>query len=188
MSEEKEKGSNSETAQNAILNPWGDDLVADDDYVRLCEEFGIKMIQEMDLPYSLYEKNRFLRRKIIYGHRDFQLILRAIQEQKPWAVMSGIKPSGFFHLGTMITASEIVEFQKMGGFVYYAIADIESYADNGITYEESYHSAVDNLADILTLGLNPDRAFIWCQSQEPIVKDMPFTAGRFVTNNMMKSI
>ncbi|UYP46727.1 Tryptophan--tRNA ligase [Candidatus Lokiarchaeum ossiferum] len=188
MSKEENELPPSETPQEPAFNPWGDDLVSDEDYVRLCEEFGIKMIQEMEIPYSLYEKNRFLRRKIIYGHRDFQLILRAIQDQKPWAVMSGIKPSGHFHLGTMTTASEIVEFQKMGGFVYYAIADIESFADNGMTYDESYHNAIDNLADILTLGLDPDRAYIWRQSQEPIVKDMPFTAGRYVTNNMMKAI
>lgn len=51
---------------------------------------------------------------MIYGHRDFNQIVNAIQHQKPWAVMSGIKPSGHFHLGTLTTASEIVEFQKMG--------------------------------------------------------------------------
>jgi tryptophanyl-tRNA synthetase len=177
-----------QSTNGPAMNPWGDDLISEDDYVRLSEEFGIKLIQDLDVPYSLYEKNRFLRRKIIYGHRDFQMIMRAIREEKPWAVMSGIKPSGHFHLGTLTTASEIVEFQKMGGFVYYAIADIESFADNGMTYATAFKNAVDNLADILTLGLDPERAYIWLQSHEPIVKDMPFQAGRHVTNNMMKAI
>ncbi len=192
MSNENENIDSGETIQGEsktpIVNPWGDDLVSDEDYIRLCEEFGIKLIQDLDIPYSLFEKNRFLRRKIIYGHRDFQLIVKAVQEGKEWVVMSGIKPSGHFHLGTMTTASEIVEFQKMGGFVYYAIADIESYVDNGMSYEESHKNAIDNLADILTLGLDPKRAYIWLQSKEPMVNTMPYRAGRHVTNNMMKAI
>lgn len=170
------------------FDPWGQGLFSEEDYERLTKEFGIELIQEIDIPYSMFEKNRFLRRKIIYGHRDFSIIVRALQQGKPWAVMSGIKPSGHFHLGTLTTASEIVEFQKMGGKVYYGIADIESYADNGMRYEETFEYAVDNLADILTLGLDPDNAYIWLQSREPRVKDMPFTAGRFVTSNMMRAI
>ena len=169
------------------LNPWGDDLVADEDYVRLCEEFGIKLVQELEIPYSAFEKNRFLRRKIIYGHRDLEMILKAIREEKSWAILSGIKPSGNFHLGTLITASEMVEFQKMGGKIYYAIADLESYADNGTPLDIAYKYAVDNLADILTLGLDP-KSYVYFQSREQIPQDMVYMAGRHVTSNMMKAI
>jgi tryptophanyl-tRNA synthetase len=105
------------------LDPWGTSLV--DDYDRLCKEFGIEKIDDLLMDETL-KKNRFFRRGIIFGHRDFGVIMKAIKEKKPWAVMSGIKPSGPFHLGTFTTASEIVEFQKMGGKAYYAIADIES--------------------------------------------------------------
>ncbi len=170
------------------LDPWGQGLFSEEDYERLTKEFGIGLIQDVDIPYSMFEKNRFLRRKIIYGHRDFHMIVGALQHEKPWAVMSGIKPSGRFHLGTLITASEIVEFQKMGGYVYYAIADVESDVDNGMSYDESFEYAVDNIADVLTLGLDPERAYIWMQSREPRVKDMPYTAGRHVTSNMMRAI
>ncbi len=169
------------------LNPWGDDLVADEDYIRLCEEFGINMVQELEIPYSAFEKNRFLRRKIIYGHRDLGMILKAIREEKPWAILSGIKPSGQFHLGTLTTASEMVEFQKMGGKIYYAVADLESYADNGTPLDIAYKYAVDNIADILTLGLDP-KSYVYLQSREQIPQDMVFMAGRHVTNNMMKAI
>jgi tryptophanyl-tRNA synthetase len=174
--------------EKPILDPWGSGLVGDDDYDRLIEEFGIERIDVLEIPYSIFEKNRFLRRKIIFGQQDLKDIIEAVQKGKPWAVMSGIKPSGHFHLGTLTTASEIVEFQRMGGKVYYAIADMESYFDNGMSYEDSFKYAVDNLADILTLGLDPDNAYIWLQSREEIVNQMPFKAGRYVTANTMKAI
>ena len=128
--------------QEPAIDPWSSKLFGEDDYVKLCEEFGIGRIEELEIPYSVFEQNRFLRRKVIFGHRDLDVILNAVRNQKPWAVMSGIKPSAHFHLGTFTTASEIVEFQKMGGIAYYAIADFESFVDNGMPYEESFENAI----------------------------------------------
>ncbi|MHA1585613.1 MAG: tryptophan--tRNA ligase [Promethearchaeota archaeon] len=170
------------------IDPWSTKLFGEDDYIKLCEEFGIETIDKLDIPWSIFEKNRFLRRKVIFGHRDLGMILKAIRENKPWAVMSGIKPSGHFHLGTFTTASEIVEFQKMGGTAWYAIADYESFVDNGMPFEESFKNAIDNLADIFAIGLDPERSVVWLQSEESKVKDMPFIAGRYVTNNQMRAI
>ncbi|MBD3186696.1 tryptophan--tRNA ligase [Candidatus Bathyarchaeota archaeon] len=166
------------------LNPWGESQI--DDYDRVCKEFGIEEIDE-EITGKMKD-NRFFRRRIIFGHRDFGNILKAVDAGKPWAVMSGIKPSGAFHLGTFTTASEIVELQKMGGKAYYCIADIESWQDNGIPYEESASTAIDNLADILAVGLDPERAYIWRQSQEPTVKSTPYFVSKGVTNNMLRAI
>ncbi len=170
------------------LDPWGMSVVGEEEYERLLEEFGIEEIELSN--YPILRKNRFLRRRVIFGHRGLESIERAMIEKKPWAVMSGIKPSGAFHLGTFTTASEIVEFQKMGGKAFYAIADIESWEDNGIPYKKAFEYAVDNLADILAVGLDPspDRSYIWLQSREQEVKDVPYRVARFVTNNMLKAI
>jgi tryptophanyl-tRNA synthetase len=170
------------------LNPWGSDLIGEQDYERLLTEFGIQSVLDLNAPASLYERNRFFRRKIVFGHRDFEQIIKAYQEGKPWAIMSGIKPSGYFHLGTLTTASEMVELQKLGGKVYYAIADIESRMDNGMEYRDAFENAVDNLADIITLGLDIKTAYIWLQSKEEIPRTMPFEAGRHVTMNMINAI
>jgi len=170
------------------IDPWGMGTILEEDYARLIKEFGIEEITE-----SLRQKmlnNRFIRRKIIFGHRDLNLVFKAIEKEQPWAVMSGIKPSGPFHLGTLTTALEIVEFQKMGGKAFYAIADIESWEDNGIPWDEAEAAAVDNIADILALGLDPspEKAYIWRQSKEPIVKDVCFKVSRLVTQNMLNAI
>jgi len=41
----------------------------------------------------------------------------------------------------------------MGGKVYYGIADIESWEDNGIPYDKAEVNAIDNVADILAILL-----------------------------------
>ncbi|MHA1684444.1 MAG: tryptophan--tRNA ligase [Promethearchaeota archaeon] len=168
------------------LNPWGATVI--DDYERLCRDFGIEKLD--DGLRGKMEKNRFFRRQIIFGHRDFGFIIKAMSSKQKWAVMSGIKPSGSFHLGTFTTATEIVELQKMGGKAFYCIADIESWQDNGIPWEESAITAIDNLADILAVGLDPDpeRAYIWRQSAEPQVKTLPYFISKGVTNNMLQAI
>ena len=169
------------------VDPWSSTNILEEDYIRLIEEFGIEEINDR---MRLNLNNKFIRRKIIFGHRSLDNIVKAVEKNKKWAVMSGIKPSGPFHLGTLTTALEIVAFQKMGAKAYYCIADIESWEDNGITYEEAEETAVDNLADILALGLDPspDRAYIWRQSKEPIVKDVAFKVGRLLTQNMVNAI
>ncbi|MBN1217277.1 MAG: tryptophan--tRNA ligase [Candidatus Lokiarchaeota archaeon] len=168
------------------IDPWSSTNILEEDYLRLIKEFGIEKITDITL--ERFKKHKFIRRKVIFGHRDLNLIYKAIESKKPWAVMSGIKPSGPFHLGTLTTALEIVEFQKLGAKAYYCIADIESWEDNGISYEEAENTAVDNLADILALGLNPENAYIWRQSKEPIVKDVCFKVSRLVTQNTLNAI
>ncbi|MFX0072468.1 MAG: tryptophan--tRNA ligase [Candidatus Hermodarchaeota archaeon] len=170
------------------LDPWSSSNILEEDYIRLIKEFGIEELDEVVRQKFL--DNRFIRRKIIFGHRGLKDIFKAIENKQNWAVMSGIKPSGPFHLGTLTTALEIVEFQKMGGKAYYCIADIESWEDNGIPYEKAEKDAVDNLADILALGLDPSpkKAYIWRQSKEPIVKDVLFKVSRLVTQNMLNAI
>jgi tryptophanyl-tRNA synthetase len=168
------------------LDPWSSSAIEDEDYQRLIKEFGIEQFD--DVLRSKFRDNRFIRRKVIFGHRDLKFIAKAMEENQPWSVMSGIKPSGPFHLGTLTTALEIVEFQKMGAKVYYCIADVESYEDNGIPFEEAEEFAVDNLADILASGLDPKNAYIYRQSKEPIVKDIGIRVSRLVTMNMLRAI
>ncbi|TFF97997.1 MAG: tryptophan--tRNA ligase [Promethearchaeota archaeon] len=169
------------------IDPWSSTNILEEDYIKLIREFGIEEVSDL---MRLKISNRFIRRKIIFGHRSLDDIVKAIEKNKPWAVMSGIKPSGPFHLGTLTTALEIVEFQKLGAKAYYCIADIESWEDNGIPYDETEEASVDNVADILALGLDPspERAYIWRQSKEPIVKDVCFKVGRLLTQNMVNAI
>ncbi len=168
------------------IDPWG---VSDiKDYDRLCKEFGVSSVSE-DLRNTLRD-NKYIRRKIVFGHRDLDVFLNAALKGEEVAIMSGIKPTGVFHLGSKITAEQMIYFQRISNkaYVFYSIADLEAYADNGIPLKESSETAIINVADIITLGLDPNRAIVYKQSDALAVQDLAFIFSRDVTMSMLEAI
>ncbi len=169
-----------------LLDPWGSAAVTD--YGRLQTEFGISPVGPL---VPRFEKlSPHLSRGIDFGQRDLGRILDAIENRKEFAIMSGIKPTGVFTLGNKMTADDMIYFQSLSkkATVYYAVADVEAYCDNGITYGESQKLAVQNVADVLALGLDPDRALVYMQSEEVRVMRLATIFSKGVTLNMLKAI
>jgi len=168
------------------LDPWGTSSIKD--YSRLLSEFGIEPAAPL-LP-RFKKPSPHLSRGIDFGQRDLGRILDAVDNNKPYAVMSGIKPDGAFHLGNKMTADDMIFFQSLSkkSRVYYAIADVEAYADNGLSFAETARTAVRNVADILALGLDPERAVVYKQSEEMRVMRLSTIFSRGVTNNMLRAI
>jgi len=168
------------------LDPWGTTAVKD--YSRLQTEFGIEPIGGLLSRFK--HPSPHLRRGIDFGQRDLSRILDALDSNKPYAVMSGIKPTGDFHLGTKMTADDMVYFQSLSrkATVFYAIADVEAYSDNGLSFTETAKIAHKNVADMLALGLDPEKAVVYFQSEEVRVMRMATIFSRGVTNNMLRAI
>jgi len=171
----------------APIDPWGSTLPAD--YETLMREFGIEPMTE-EIISAFPSTHRLLRRRVEFGHRDITRILDALKRNGAYAVMSGIKPTGDFHLGTMMTAEEIIFYQSLSdkAVAHYCIADLEALADNGIPLEESHGIAVGNVADLLALGLDARRAYIYKQSEEKLVQRMAFVFSTAVTFNTLEAI
>jgi len=146
------------------LDPWGTSTIKD--YARLQTEFGIAPVAPLVPRFK--KPSPHVRRGIDFGQRDLVRILDAVDNNKPYAIMSGIKPDGAFHLGNKMTADDMIYFQSLSkkALVYYAIADVEAYADNGLSFAETSKTAVRNVADILALGLDPEQAVVYKQSEE----------------------
>ena len=176
----------SDIVEKDQLDPWGSTAVKD--YNRLQTEFGIEPISSVLPRFKVLSPH--LSRGIDFGHRDLGRILDAIDSGKPYAVMSGIKPTGVFHLGNKMTADDMVYFQSLSkkAIVYYAIADVEAYCDNGISFRDGSKIALQNTADVLALGLDPERAVVYLQSQEVRVMRLATMFSRGVTLNTMKAI
>jgi len=169
-----------------IIDPFGTSLITD--YSRLFKEFGLKPITQ-EILKRIKNPSRYLRRGIDFAHQDFDKFLDAFEKGEPIAVMSGIKPSNEFHLGSKMTAEKIIYFQKeFKAKAFYCIADLESLVDNQIPLEEAKKIAIDNVADILALGLDPKNAFIYRQSQEKRVTNLAYLFSRKITLNHMRNL
>jgi len=143
------------------VTPW--EVKGNIDYNKLIKEFGISILKQ--LPESFNEELLF-RRKFIFAHRDIQKILEAIRDKKKFVMMTGLMPTGKFHLGHMIVAKQMVFYQKLGAKIYIAVADLEAYNARGQSLEQSRKIAVEEyITNYIALGLQPKNCHIYFQSE-----------------------
>ncbi|HRW82676.1 MAG TPA: tryptophan--tRNA ligase, partial [Methanothrix sp.] len=134
------------------LDPWG--AVSIDDYSKLFEEFGISSFEDI-LP-QIEDPHPYMKRHIIFGHRDYQKVVQAMNDRRPFAVMSGFMPSGRVHLGGKMVMEEIIWHQKHGGDAFVAIADMEAHSVRGISWQRCREMGIEEyILSIIALGLEP---------------------------------
>ncbi len=144
-----------------IVNPW--EVKGEIDYDKLVKEFGVSLIK--DLP-DVFNKEVLFRRKIVFAHRDIQRILLAIKDKKKFVMMTGLMPTGKFHLGHMILAKQMIFYQKLGAKLYIAVADLEAYNARGQSLEDSKQIAIEEyIKNYIALGLKPENCEIYFQSE-----------------------
>jgi len=149
-------------AKNEVkVTPW--EVSGKIDYDKLMKEFGLIVLKKLP---KLFEKELLFRRKVIFAHRDFQRILEAIKNKKPFVMMTGLMPTGKFHIGHMILAQQFVFYQKLGAKIYIAVADLEAFHARGQSLEESRKIALEEyLPGYIALGLRPNNCEIYFQSE-----------------------
>ncbi|MDF0591612.1 tryptophan--tRNA ligase [Candidatus Methanocrinis natronophilus] len=160
------------------LDPWG--AVSIDDYSKLFEEFGISSFDDI-LP-QIDDPHPYMKRHIIFGHRDYQKVVEAMKEKTPFAVMSGFMPSGRVHLGGKMVMEEIIWHQKHGGDAFVAIADMEAHSVRGISWDRCKEMGIEEyILSLIALGFEPSGT-IYFQSKRQAVRDLAFelaSAARF---------
>ncbi len=169
-----------------IIDPWSSQNVKD--YSKLRDEFGIEPFKP--LLKRIKNPTILMRRGVIFGHRDFDRILDAIENKEPWAMMTGLMPSGKFHLGHMMLAQQIIDYQKMGGKIFLCVADIEAYNVRKKSLEELREIAINEyLINYIALGLKPKNCDFYFQSDRSVpYYRLASTLARRVTFNEMKAI
>jgi len=165
------------------IDPWSSANYQD--YARLRDEFGIEEFTEddwKDLPHP----HKLLRRGIVFGHRNFEQVHDAIRKKKPWAILTGLMPSGKMHLGHKMVIDEVIYYQSIGADIFIAVADIEAFATRGLTLEETKALAVNEyIKNYIALGLKPENCHIYLQSENQDVKDMAYTLAKKINWSTM---
>lgn len=143
-----------------VVTPW--EVSGDIDYDKLVKEFGVSPLK--DLP-AVFNENVLFRRKVVFAHRDIQRILEAIKNKKKVVMMTGLMPTGKFHLGHMLLAQQMIFYQKLGAKLYIAVADLEAYNTRQIGLKELKENAIDQyLVNYIALGLKPENVEFYFQS------------------------
>ncbi len=143
------------------VTPW--EVKGKIDYEKLIKEFGLKPLSHLP---EVFQKNVLFRRGIIFAHRDFKQIVEAIENKKPFVMMTGLMPSGKFHFGHKMVAEQIIFYQKLGAKIYLAVADLEAYNSRNPNMEELRKTAIEEyLTNYVALGLNLKKCDFYFQSQ-----------------------
>ncbi len=143
-----------------VVTPW--EVKGEIDYEKLMAEFGLKPTNALP---AEFEKNHLFRRKIVFAHRDFEKVLSAYAGKKPFAMMTGLMPSGKFHFGHKLVADQIIFYQKLGARVYLAVADVEAYNSRNPDLKELRKVAIEEyLTNYVALGLDVSKCDFYFQS------------------------
>lgn len=165
------------------IDPWAS--TQSTDYQRLRDEFGIQAFDPDVLPHP----SPLMERGVIFGHRGFDLVARAIKMGDPWGTLTGLMPSGPMHLGHKLVMDQVVYYQKLGADVTITVADIEAWATRNMSLEKAREIAeVNYISNYLALGLDVKNAQIYYQSNRTAVKDLAWKLGRKVNWSTMESI
>lgn len=170
----------------SIIDPWSSKTI--ENYEETINKFGInrfkEIIDQVPKPHPL------MKRGIISGHRDFAKIAKAMRNNNEFAMMTGLMPSGEFHIGHKMVADQIIYYQNQGAEVYVCVADIEAYNMRDISLEKARELAIEQyLINYIALGLDPENCNFYFQSEGPIeYQSFSKLIGNKTTLNEMKSI
>lgn len=145
----------------ADIDPWGE--VELGNYKQKMEKFGISPIDEVK---DRMPDHKFIRRNIVFGHRDIDRLLDARDKGNDFAMMTGIMPSGIFHFGHKCVVDQIKMYQEMGAQVTIAAADIEAYNTREMSLEESRKLVIEEyLKNYVALGIDLENIDFYFQSK-----------------------
>lgn len=169
-----------------LIDPWASSSV---DYDKLVNQFGIGKIS--DIIADIKNPQRLMERGVVFGHRDFNEINNLINNDKEFAVVTGMMPSGQMHIGHKMVVDQLKWYQEKGAMLSLPIADLESYAARGMSFEEGRRIAVEEyLTNWIALGLDLERdnVNVYLQSQNKLLQDLAFKASSKTNFSQLKAI
>jgi tryptophanyl-tRNA synthetase len=148
-----------------VVTPW--EVTGEVDYDRLIREFGTQPIAgtlARRLEGVLGDAAYLLRRQIFFSHRDLSFVLDDYDKGKGFFLYTGRGPSGPMHIGHILSFYFTKWLQdKFNVDVYIQMTDDEKFLEEkrSLTYEETQRWAHDNILEVIAVGFDPDKTFIF---------------------------
>ncbi|GFO48709.1 tryptophan--trna ligase, cytoplasmic [Plakobranchus ocellatus] len=158
------------TKDEDFVDPWNvqSSSATGVDYAKLIEKFGCSAIDQglIDRIKNVTGKDVhwFLKRGIFFSHREMHKILTLYEEKKPFYLYTGRGPSSeAMHVGHLIPFLFTKWLQETFDVpLVIQMTDDEKYLWKDISMEEVRRIALENVKDIISLGFDMDKTFIFC--------------------------
>ncbi|MBU0615073.1 MAG: tryptophan--tRNA ligase [Nanoarchaeota archaeon] len=149
------------------VTPW--EVSGDIDYNKLIKEFGTEPLSEKTLKRIekvAGELHPYLKRKIFFCHRDLNWLLDEYDKGNKFFLYTGRGPSEKVHLGHLTVWRFTKWLQdKFGVELYFQLTDDEKFLfKNDLTLEDTNKLAYENALDIVALGFDPKKTFIFANT------------------------
>ncbi|KAG0438569.1 Tryptophan--tRNA ligase [Dictyocoela muelleri] len=167
---DKQEAENKDCKDDFNVNPWSVSLSYTDTYSKIIKKFGCQPISSELLNFMDSMKipiHRFIRRGIVFAHRDFDKLLNYHFSGKKFYIYTGRGPSSStLHLGHVIPFIFTKYLQNVfNAPLVIQITDDEKYLWKELTIEEAYYNAIENIKDIISIGFDPKKTFIFINSK-----------------------
>lgn len=158
-----------EREEDDEVNPWNVVSKADTgiDYDKLIKRFGCSALDQAlkDRLEKLAKRklHRFIRRDIFFSHRDLHEILNCVEKGTPFFLYTGRGPSsGSLHMGHLIQFTITKWLQEVFDVpLVIQMTDDEKFLWKGLSIEETQKMTIENAKDILALGFDVNKTFIF---------------------------
>lgn len=160
-------------AEDQVVTPWDvqgefvDGKAQAINYEKLMHQFGCSpLTPELIARLEKATGKRvhpLIKRGFVYCHRDFEKILGLYEQGKPFYLYTGRGPSSeSMHLGHMVPFLFCKYLQDAFDVpLVIQLTDDEKFFVKDITIEQAEHYAVENAKDIIAVGFNPEKTFVF---------------------------
>ena len=189
-SEPQTNAKKEEEEQEDIVDPWTVSSSSDKgvDYEKLIKKFGCSSIDEELI--QRIEKvtgkkcHHMIKRGMFFAHRDLQFVLNEVEKGNPFYLYTGRGPSSdSMHVGHLIPFIITKWLQETFDVpLVIQLTDDEKFLWKDLSIEKTKQMALDNAKDIIALGFDPKKTFIF--------SDFRFIGGAFYENmlDIMKHV
>ena len=180
----------------AEVNPW--DVKGKVDYEKLISHFGCERItqQQRERMLNITKKNgvnklhHLIEREIFFSHRDLDQFLSALERGESIYIYTGRGPSGGMHVGHLLPFKFTCWLQRaFNAQVVIQMTDDEKFLFRDMSVDEVETALIDNIKDIIAVGFDPERTFIFSNyAYMGVMYPLVTRIQKLVTGNQLKGI
>jgi len=132
-----------------------------------------------------------LTRGIVFAHNEFEKIASAMVQNQPWAVVSGLNPSGPLHFGHKAVFDLLLWLQQQGAsLIQIPMTNDETYVvGKASSLAESRRMAYEEvIPSIIAMGFDPKRTQIYVHSDYKDIYNLAMHLSKGLTYSKVKGV